>query len=108
MSRFHRDGFFSQGIPIPTAIHFFMVVPYRREDAAKRLERRAHSFSNHRMLLHNPSFFRIQRTGFKKNAFWHVNFPYVMKPTRNAEFLQVFFTKTETLSQFLCACHHPV
>src|SRR5260370_34823319 len=82
-----------------------MVMPYHREDAAKRLERRAHSFPNHRMLLHNPSFVRVQRPGFKKNPFWHVNFAHIMAPTRNAQFLQVFLAKTDTFSQFRAPSH---
>jgi len=57
------------------------------------------------MLLHDSSFFRVQRTGFKKNAFWHVNFSYVVEPTGDAEFVQVVVSKTEAFSQLLCVCH---
>src|SRR5258706_141335 len=44
-----------------------MVMAYHWEDAAKRLERRADFFPNNRMLLHDSSFFRVQRPGRKKN-----------------------------------------
>src|SRR5260370_14426747 len=82
-----------------------MMMPDHWEDSAKRLERRADFLSNNRMLLHDSSFFRVQRTGFKKNAFWHVYFSYVVKPTGNAEFVQVVVSKTEAFSQLFCVCH---
>ena len=81
------------------------MMPHHGEDSAKRLERRADFLSNNRMLLHDSSFFRVQRPGFKKNAFWHVNFSYVVEPTGDAEFVQVVVTKTEAFSQLLCVCH---
>src|SRR5713226_5152859 len=81
------------------------MMPDHWEDSAKRLERRADFFSNYGMLLHDSSFFRVQRTRFKKNAFWHVYFSYVVKPTGNAEFVQVFVSKTEAFSQLLRVGH---
>src|ERR1700747_1875859 len=62
-----------------------MMMPDHWEDSAKRLERRADFLCNNRMILHDSSFFRVQRTGFKKNGFWHVNFSYVVEPTGDAE-----------------------
>src|SRR5439155_17022897 len=94
----------AKAIRIAAAIHFFMMMPYHWEDSAKRLERRADSLSNNRMLLHDSSFFRVQRPGFKKNAFWHVNLSYVVEPAGDAEFEQVVVTKTEAFSQLLCVC----
>src|SRR5260370_34872850 len=89
---------------IAASVHFFMMMPDHWEDSAKRLERRADFLSNNRMLLHASSFFRVQRTGFKKNPFWHVYFSYVVKPTRIAVFVQVFVSKTEPCSQLFCVC----
>src|SRR6266446_168716 len=104
-SRFQRNGFSAKAIRIPTPVHFFMMMSDHRQDSAKRLERRADFFSNNRMLLHDSSFFRVQRTGFKKNAFWHVNFSNVVEPTGDAEFVQVVVSQTEAFSQLLCICH---
>src|SRR5437879_3241521 len=82
-----------------------MMMPDHREDFAKRLERSADFLSNNRMLLHNSFFFRVQRTGFNKNAFRQVDCSYVVKPTGNAEFVQVFVSKAEAFSQLLCVGH---
>src|SRR5258708_34576967 len=57
------------------------------------------------MFLHDSSFFGVQRTGFEKNAFWHVNFSYVVEPTGDEEFVQVVVSKTEAFSQLLYVCH---
>src|SRR6266478_1329976 len=57
------------------------------------------------MLLHDSSLLGVQGPGFKKNAFWHVNFSYVVEPTGDAEFVQVVVSKTEAFSQLFCVCH---
>src|SRR5882672_11658174 len=81
------------------------MMPDHWEDSAKRLERRADFFSNHRMPLHDSSLLGVQGPGFKKNAFWHIYFSYVVEPTGDAEFVQVVVSKTEALSQLLRVCH---
>jgi len=78
-----------------------MMMPYHREDAAKRLERRAHFFPNNRMFAHDPGFFRVQRPGLQKDVLGHRDFPYVVKPAGHADFLQVLFSKTKAFSQLL-------
>src|SRR6266478_2933248 len=104
-SRFQRNGLSAKAIGIAAAVHLFVMMPDHGEDSAKRLERRANFFSNHRMLLHDSSLLGVQGPGFKKNAFWHVYFSYVVKPTGNAEFVQVFVSKTKAFSQLLRVCH---
>src|SRR5437899_12730670 len=72
------NGFSAKAIRIPAAVHSFMMMPYHREDAAKRLERRAHFFSDHRMLPNDFRFFHVQSPGFKKDVVRHGDFSYVM------------------------------
>src|SRR6267154_1157660 len=57
------------------------------------------------MLLHDSSLLGVQGPGFKKNAFWHVHFSYVVEPTGDAEFVKVVVSKTEAFSQLFCVCH---
>src|SRR6267378_3392693 len=107
-SRFQRNGLSAKSIWIAAPIHFFMMMPYHRENAAKRLYWRAHFFSYDRMLPYHFRFFRVQRSGFKKDAFWHANLPYIVKPAREAEFLQVSFSKAEVFSQLFRVLHETI
>ena len=103
-----RDFLPTKPIGITASVHSFMMVPYHRQDAAKRLQRRADFFSNDRMLPHNLRFFRIQGPWFKKDAIWHRHFPYIMKPTGYLQFPQVFLSQTETLPQPLGVSREPL
>src|SRR5207302_3395099 len=86
-------------------VRCFLMVADQRGESGKRLERRSNFFSNNRMLLHDSSLLRVQRPGFEKDAFWHANLPYVVKPTGDAVFVQVFFSKAEAFSQLLRESH---
>src|SRR5260370_32921910 len=78
-----------------------MMIPYHRKDPPERLERRAHPFSNDRMLPHDSHFFRVQRSRFEKDAVWHSDFSYVMKPAGNSQFLKILLLKTDAFPQQL-------
>src|SRR5260370_34713899 len=78
-----------------------MMIPYHRKAPPERLERRAHPFSNDRMLPHDSHFFRVQRSRFEKDAVWHSDFSYVMKPAGNSQFLKILLLKTDAFPQQL-------
>ncbi len=105
---FQRNGVATKAVRIAAAIHLFMVMANDGKDGAKRFEGRADFFSDDGMLAHDLDFVCIQRAGFKEDTFRHGKFADVMKPAGDAEFLQIFFGKTETFPQLLGVGHQQV
>src|SRR5882762_9554906 len=74
-----------QAVRVPGAVLLFVVVANDRQHIAKGSKWGANSFTYDRVLLHDFSFFRSQRSRFEQDVLRHGQLTYIVHETASAE-----------------------